>query len=481
VLPSRPEVEHATVIACDKDPKAINRAVQDAVNFCVNNERLKGAERKTSGEYRFLQYVQEYGEYQALAKELKLSDFQALKDLFTANEKKDFQVIGNYLEVKEGFVAAMIRWANEKGFEITNEPQFRAFVNYAVTSLFMTYFPQYAHEQEHAQSAPERAFTLAKYMELVYMTDEYIYDYDIRDPEKKKNFIVLATKLLCEAVEGKRIEPSRIPQGTPNGDVLLRLTREFGGLRASLGTNGNQKMVSEWVRGMKNLLKGFASEWSEELTDTTGLEPTMDIMGLAHKAPPFMKKKVDQATSRVESKNVDEQLDGYTDLLLYRYFLGIEDSIGAGMAFRTLACMGKTENLPAETMADYEELCFLMNMYYRIANDISGSLSRRYSDRETKTDCCAIVASKYLKKGLPPEEGLIRSVVDLRQLLDELKETIKEKRMALAQTWPLLGIAFVHADIAELIYSKGHYRTVTSLQMDDYVRKLYYSAMISPS
>lgn len=480
ILPSRPEIEHATVIACDKDPAAINQAVQNAVNFCMNNERLKGAERKTSGEYRFLQYIQEFGQYQALAKDLKLrGSADDVKNLFSANEQKDFQVPENYLELKEAFVAGMIQWAKEKGFEITNEPQFRAFVNYASTSLFMTYFPQYADRKEtHREGTAERAFNLAKYMELVYMTDEYIYDYDVRDPDKKKTFIRLATKLLCEAAEGKRIDRSRIPQGTPNGDILFRLTREFAALRAALNKNGNQKMLDEWTFGMQNLMKGFAAEWSEELTDTNGLGPTTDIMGLAAKAPPFMKKKVENATSKLDAKNRDHQLDGYTDLMLYRYFLGIEDSIGAGMAFRTIACLSETKDVPAETMKDYEELCFLMNMYYRIANDISGSLSRRYSDRETKTDCCAIVASKHLKKGMSPEEALIKSVIELKTLLDELKEIIKEKRTALARTWPLLGIAFIHADIAELIYSKGHYRTVTSQQMDEYIHGLYRSAML---
>lgn len=477
-LPENPEADHATIFRCQNTPAAIVEAVQEAVLFCTTQERLQGGERKSSGEYRFEQFVKEFAHLEKLASGFKSTDVRELKERFAELEKKkNFGNLENYKKIKEVFVAFMFNWAKKRGLPINSEPQFYAFINYATTSLFMTYFPQYSQWEKHGEKGAERAFILGKYMSLVYMADEFIYDFEIPDQEQKKKMMAVATEILCDAAEGEKILPERVPADIPNREILLKIAYEIALMSHKFSTGSNKEIAGEWVESMQNLFKSFAAEWSEKvITDSESNEGEIHKT-LLKKAPAFLREKIEQAKTKLGG-NTEEQLDGKTDLHLYRYFLEIEDSIGAGITFRTLACTADVKNISKETMDTYRELCFLMNIFYRMANDISGRLSRNFNDRETKTDCCSIIGAKYLKKGKSEEESLIESIVELKKLMEEISGLIGEKRKILVKNWPLIGIAFVHADIAELIYGKGHYRTTPTVEMDKYIQELYYSAIL---
>lgn len=478
VLPETPEADYATIISCEKNPRAIAEAVKKAIIFCTRHEKLKGAERKSSAnKTRGAYELPEYQRYRGLQMHFQGNGHRQRTVEEVAASLIDDSPEQNSFELKADlFVAKMLNWGEKIGAPLKREVEFLAFTNYVLTSYFMTYFPEHPEWEKYGEEWEKNAEILAKYMGLIYMADEAIYDIEDENPEEKKTRITKATEILTAAIYD--LEPANGEE--PVDETTKNIASELRKLSRVLKAEAHPEMYRRWQKALAHLFKSFTEEWNEEifknpLVHNLKNSPSENREAFRakyyHGKPPFIQRKIDDAMGEISNPRLH-------DIQLLTYLFDIENSIGAGLAYRTLANTVPGHEIDEQFTEELEEICTLSNFYFRLANDLSGFLSRNQGDIETKQDACTIMISKHMDTGKEEPAAILLAVGEIKTLIEELKREINSKRTAFAEKWPQLGTPIIRADIAELIYKEGHYRTTNRSKMSSHFDKLKKTGIV---
>jgi len=488
ILPENPQIGYATVLSCKPDPESICAAIAKAVKYCLENERLEGAER--------ISLVKEPTTQDAISTSY-MRGYEALSAYLKQNrtiEESAESMVGNkfnpenpyhYNLIADLFITKMLEWAGPLEFPLHGKIEFTAFTNYVMTSLFLAYFPSHPKWEQFKNDWEKLAEKLAKYMGLIYACDEAIYDKEYENPDERKSKLGTATEAITRAVR-------RQPYETPDTPLFVKnIAAELGRLSSDFHAHSHPILFKKWEDALCHLFQSFCAEWDESTFNNPIIENLNDedsekrnhartAFGnkyLEH-APQWIKTRMNATLNGIESCTAKKRTEHIYDLRLFSYLFDIENSIGAGLTFRTIALTIPAERVDDEMIPALDELCTLYNMYFRLANDLSGFICRSLEDAETKTDACTIMTDKHKETGKGDANAIICGTAEIKTLIDELKKEINAKRTKFAKTWPSVGIPIIRSDIAELIYAKGHYRTTTRDQMRDYFCKLAKSGIV---
>jgi len=353
------------------------------------------------------------------------------------------------------FIVKMLNWAEQKGFKFNKAVEKRAFINYAYTSFFLVYYPQH-QDWQHLQSGWEnRAEILTKYMEAVYLLDDKIYDLEL-DPKIKKNEITEATKVLIAAIKGQNYQVNQNLIVAKELKIVAEIIQE---LRTELKEDADEDAFLRWEKVFVDLVDSQQNEFNH----SNNLEITqVNLLSLE-----FRGKLGEIFTSENIPSSAIEELTDY----LHR----IENSIGSGLVYRTLLCRPViNENISKDFTRDLEEICYLINIYFRLAND-SAEIFRAENDREDGVDSVLILENQIYNLNESERKILIGSYI--YEKLMKLKKIISAKRDYMLGKYhgkneSVIIKSIINTDIGELFYKGTHYRSANRFQVYEFIKQL---------
>lgn len=494
--PKEMRVNYANVFQSEIDPEAVIQRTQEALRFIRTHASLRGAERNVVSPSSSMEdAVPDRAEF-ARYKLLKARAFDrqgSLEDEARAwmEETGELNPLTHYNAVADLFVSEMMNWVDGLEMKWAKDVEYRAMFNYLFTSFFLSAAPSRhpAHEGDLpplVEGWEKGARTVAQYMALVYLMDDRLYDSKFEDPADKKALIDAATSELSKAVRFEALDAKL--EDIPNADALRAIAQGFQSLAKELESQSSPELFKAWQECVLNLFHCHREEWSSEVLDNALVEeltaPSEEALSGFEaryskvKNSPFIQAKVQKAFEKLGSPEEAARQEGRFDLNLWTYLCDIENSIGSALVYRTLACVD-SKDVPAEPeLSDaYEELCFLINIYFRLANDFA-EIYRADDDREENMDSCQLLYKKHRVRQ-QPEEALIYGAAEVYQLVQEFKREIVEKRRTFQERcagkkpWEAVARAVTRSDIGELYYKNTHYREARREQVSAFFKELY--------
>lgn len=402
---------------------------------------------------------------------------------YNPNNKQHYKLMMDFFMVAADNFG--VQW-NENTDHYYEEKQ--ADLNYLKTAFGTIYCPSAPEWNLWQKNWFEEAFKLAIFMRVVGRMDYWIYDL-VLPPEQKLIFTQLATGAFILAVSEikKEINDKNLPANLRKRihDVSLG----YSILTEKLKATGNTVCVENWQEKMIHLFECHDYEWLYQIRQNPFLKDDN------HEE--FRQKYLQGQKSDVLRMHIQSALDelnnshqglqeAIQDLRLFAYICDIEQSIGAGLVLLTLSNLDTAgENIPPNVIEEINTLCFLLNAYFRIMNDLA-EIFKDTSDREENIDTCYFAFEKYFLKeqkehgekkspGKLAAAALIQSRIYLYNLAQTLetefwdKLSMFRKKHEKNPTWKRISINIERAVIlGKAFYSReygnGHYRTVTPTQ-----------------
>lgn len=476
-------VRDQNIITCS-DFRVALRAI-DAVTYHRDLAHLKGADRPPVPE-RFEDRLAQYDRI-----------LQEPQRLQTAEHYRDHPEA--YYALGDHFAAQLLKEFMEV-VPLTTPPQLRAMINYALTSFFMAYIPQAKGWNEAMDAEIEQFYEMARalgeYMGVVFFADEFLFDYKFSDKEletyieagESREAALLRFKgevanQMIKLIENDEYDvDTEIPDPFPNRASFISILKKTQQLKEKLKKQAHPRAYASWISSMGKLYAHFRDEWRAEVVD----DPTVNALvaqeanakekywkGLeGYTIPDFIKEKIVDCIAAIEENRASSAV--IADLRLYTYLLKISESIGAGLACKVLVCMlPKSVTISDEVYDLFEEICQRYNLRYRLLNDMAEE-GRDFSDREENPDSRELAYRKYgaehsslaeiyrgpRDQATQFEMNWIQGIRDLHAFAEVIEQTTQRKIQELAGKAPLLAEMVRRADLAALIYKRGHYRTL---------------------
>ncbi len=497
-IPIRPKIDYANVHTCPESSAEIIMGIRKAVDFAMGTTQLLGAERELK-----IEDLPEFERYFTLRKKLKGQKGKSLDEIEKSMEE-EHRVKNtdedHYNRMADLFAAQILDWSENAKIKWPSSPAFRAFINYAFTSFFFAYFPNHPEWKNGLEKNwLKKAEVLAKYMILTYAMDDFIYDTELPENEKK-DFIATATELLVASVHrhpehhrhaefpsnkekgGKTKATSGVRPAIPK--ILSTLTDEFAKLSAELEQMADEDSFNSWKKSMTGIMECMYNEWQNEVLSNpllkrvgVELDEKFDAKYLNDSIPPTVRELIRQSRANYESADDIQKRNHFYDLKLYTYLVDIEKSIGSGNIYKTMACIdSKDTPLSQEASKDLDTICALINYYFRIANDLA-EYSRAPEDRDSKISAVQILSAKYNSKK-NPEQSESLGYKQLRELMLSLRESLYgsitefQKRHRTSPIELGIGVALQRARIGELFYNGTHYREAKRPMVKNFFQQL---------
>lgn len=477
VLQPVPAIDYATVFGSGTSAQEIIDTVRGSVEYFKENPPLSGGSREMLVVSKDLSsYIN--GEKPDQKKFLR---YRSMQHFYSANKEKNLKDLAaklcsmekvdsekeKYNIMADLFVGKMLHWANENGLTFSTSEELTAFANYAHTSLFLTYYPNHSDWTDLSKDWDKHAECMAEYMEIVYMLDDRIFDLKMPTDEKKKE-LDFATKHLKAAINGCKLP---VREEFITAEVVEILSNAIDDLRNKIQREGNPLLFRKWQEVFAKLIDCHRNEYikSEEIIEIPDI--TEEIAVADSKKQKVLKEIIDSANQ--DSQEVGDSNDCFNQELI-SYLSDIEDSIGAAMAYRTLIASNK-EEMNDEFSECYEELCLLVNIYFRLANDFA-EVFRTMNDKEDGIDSLKILGKKYQNQN--SSIVLIKVAANLHILMKKAKAMILQHReylMTIASDTgqKQLAIAIVRSDIGELFYKGTHYRRADRSLVAEFFDQLF--------
>ncbi|MFO0781232.1 MAG: hypothetical protein U0519_05150 [Candidatus Gracilibacteria bacterium] len=476
-IPTNIEPKYATVHKSGSTPAGIAAGVQKAIDFMTSNVKLKGAERQISAVQKNTKREEEITFYRnLLASDTSLDEQVKAASMATEITEQEKA----YNTAADIFTAEMLDWGSSIGIPAKSDPQWRAVINYALTSFFLTCYPNHRAWKTLQKDWEESAEWLAKYMLVVYQTDEEIFDEEIPgETLEAKKLRLRNYRDAYFAGMGESTEDSEVNTKTadtaqnPNYKKIKNITKEWKKFLDEFAGKAHPEIVKLWRQEMLKFADASVAEW-----ESSSLEHPE--RSLIHAGPeereklgkwgrmevsPYVGKRLESLLANYDNASALEKQTTEAELDLWNYLNTIEASMGAGQAYLTIALTLPAEQMTPESLDAIRDICILSNCYFRILNDISGRLKRSHADQETKPDSVTIL-SRHFEHHFAPNDSFIKALAYLKKVSDDIEAALPRAVRKLAETCPKLAIAVQRAIIAKDIYSDeinggGHYRTRT--------------------
>ncbi|MFC1749721.1 hypothetical protein ACFL2V_13045 [Pseudomonadota bacterium] len=474
-LPSFPQVGYANVQRCPATPDGIVEGIRQAINFTRSHTFLKGAERQIDQESpsHDVTEIPEFSLYESLSELIQGKEDVSAEEL-AARPEANVEAVDNFNAVADVFVAKLLPWAREKGLPLEHDFQYRAVMNYFLTSFFLLYYPDHPNWQDFQETWEMDASQLAKYMGIVYLTDESIFDIELEDEsqEDRRERLRASSDYIQRVILEGRLEAGS-PPDVLQREVLETIARSWEEFIAHAETIAHPMLLGKWKASLANLYQCHVNEWEllsikNPLVDQLAIDSESATIQIREKYFPSLPASVaatmEMDLEKAQSSGLATQNEGRYNLYLNTYLADINDSIGAGLAYRTVALNVSADDLDEESLELIDTICTLSNNAFRIANDLSDFMSRDADDSDNKFDSFHIMREKY-SFSMPEAEATMQAVIDLRQRCEIMEQEIAENVVKLGNKCPKVALAVMRSVIARDIYKEGHYRTITRENM----------------
>ncbi|HLG25781.1 MAG TPA: hypothetical protein VI588_03255 [Candidatus Gracilibacteria bacterium] len=493
-LKADPLSEYATVFYCDPTPEGVVEGTRKAVRFSQSHRPLRGAERNLEIARSGMpnEVPDEFKIYTSLTPFLSADgddDLEGLADVLhdpsSDRQHNRYNMLGDLLAAK------ILLWVRTKGITFDRPVELRAFINYTLTSYFLTYYPDHQRWDQVSENWQKAAESVSRYMALVYLMDDRLYDAPAEDPKQHYSFLDSVTKIFTASVEDKEIPEDELPELGDKANVVLALADSFRSLSLDLKASSNEKCYSRWKASMAELFTSHLKEWDKHVLSVTAVDLLRDdfekkiamfrsvLLRRCHSG--YVRGKIEDNILTMKDGTEDEKKRAANSLKFYAYLQEAGPSIGAKPVYETLLAVSSPD-LSAHPGAEaaYEELCYLNNMYYRLANDFA-ELYRASDDKEQNDDATKYLYRTHLDASGNSSVALIKTLSEIQRILKELWGEIVEKRQAFFSQYGSdkrilpIAVSFMRADIVQLFYKGTHYREAKREDVANFFEQLYNS------
>lgn len=471
-IPTNIEPKYATIHKAGSTPAGIAAGVQKAIDFITSNVKLMGAERQISSTQTNSKREDEIVFYRNLLGSNTKLDEQAEATSQAAGGTEQEQA---YNAAADIFTAKMLDWGSNIGIPAKSDPQWRAVINYALTSFFLTCYPNHPAWGQLKTDWGKSAEWLAKYMLVVYQTDEEIFDEEIPGEtlEAKKSRLKKYRDAYFMGMEEstENNHEAADTEQNPNYKKIKNITRQWRKFLEEFDGKAHPEIVKLWKQEMLKFADASVAEWESSSLEhpersmvNAGPEERGKLSQWGHReVSPYVGKRLESLLADYDNASAQAKQITEAELDLWNYLNTIEASMGAGQAYLTIALTLPPEQMTPESLDAIRDICILSNCYFRILNDISGRLKRSHADQETKPDSVTIL-SRHFEHHFSPNDSFIKALAYLKKVSDDIEAALPLAVKKLAKTCPKLAIAVQRAIIAKDIYSDeinggGHYRT----------------------
>lgn len=488
-------VIHATTA----QPKDIAVAIERATIFHNNNIPLQGAGRDVSQrEKEKAAAIQaEIAEFEKL--QIGLNALKGDKGVIDLNALESLsERTGNalYEEMADNFVGVMMPLAQEIGLTAEDHPsEFLAFINYAYTPAFMMYTPN--HPRWNSKGASEGlsrewqdfAEIATLYEQPVGAMDYLVFDVELPEKEKER-LVTFATHYFTNIINNKMNAEVDTMQGRigtyHNANFskaftnTINIGKVFQKLRDKITQTAHKKLLENWQSKMTEL---FFSHLAESQKNQKSTEIPDESTPNVRKAPTILseRKKTLVTQGREGNKQNIELLD---------HLYTIEQSIGSGLIFHTLASYKtKGKEVKDETIEELNEICSLLNIFIRIANDLA-EITKAKKDQEKKKDCISILMPKHkalieqdqkfadASEGVKNEGARIKTYSELHGFMKEVEAELQRKLHSFHEKykddlhWERVAIGIKRGiAIGQAFYKDRHYKTTLQGEVYEIMRE----------
>lgn len=458
-LPAEPKIKYATAHKCDSTPEGIIQGVQRALKFAEENTALQGAERKID--------------------EIKNPATEQI-------EKPDV----SYEMAAKVFVEKLEKWALTLNVPQEKETQKRAFINYLLTAFFIAYDYRNPDWEKLKQKWEERGELLAKYKTAIYTGDEDIFDYfsQKENENTRRKRLEASAAFLKKIINGTNINKKIVPK-VEKKETLIAIAGLWHKIIEYYKNISHPRVLDGWKEALVDLYDSSVKEYDESSTCNPILAEVIRSSGnniaaqqkllerYINRAPIEIGKKMEQLLEAItigQDENLKEK--SAKELQLLMYLLDVNNSIGAGLVYRTAALTVPSCEITDEMIKALNDICTISNCCYRLANDIAGRIKSFNSDGDQKKDAFWIMVKKMETKQ-KTAEAEIHGLAELIKIMKGLQTSYFKCLRRLFNVWPYIGDVVQRGGIGFKVYNQAHYKDLTVDQMfkimRDYEEELY--------
>ena len=373
----------------------------------------------------------------------------------------------------DAFVARQAAWAVERGLMVDLAGWRQAKTNYDRTAFYSLRSAS-AAERWSADRA-EIAEAMSQYMVLVAAGDQGVFDLVVpSEPwERHRHRLDISAGILTRAVAGHLEEIPRM-EGSA---VLERTAAGLVELRGRHAPSCHVAALAVWSEAMNRLYAASVAEYDPAvianplieplMVDGSGASAAMDVLEqryLAH-APAEVGVRVRELVREGGAEDGARD-DRRRELAVHLYLVDVAPTIGAAAFFKSALLAWPVHEIDVHKLALLESATALLDMVLRAQNDRSDLLRTATGDRDTrKRNAGTILVPEELSPVARARE-LIQADVVCERVIGRLRRAFEERATRLAAFWPSMGELVQRASaIGYLVYSRGHYETLTREQM----------------
>lgn len=362
----------------------------------------------------------------------------------------------------EGFAAAMLGWAASAGILLPEAAFQRAAQGYALTAYFIHAGVPAAGDPTGAGWEPRAALS-ARYMLLVAASDEGVFDRRVAGEDAADRWARLeaSARFLQGAIAGEGA-PS---PGVPGAEILVAVAAQWREILAAHAGTASPATLAGFRAGLADLIAASVAEQRADLAaDPFALgRDERAVAALIERrfavAPAVVAARARALAAQAATPEAADALR----VLLYLVEAG--SAIGAGLLFRAAALAVPAASVPAAGLAALQATAALLDLTFRLSNDLSGFLDAPGGDRDPKQNACTLLVPAALR-GPARATRMVQALSTCQATAGWLAVELAAQVERLAAVWPAMA-ALVRRGmhVGRRVYEVGHYTTVTPAEM----------------
>jgi hypothetical protein len=375
------------------------------------------------------------------------------------------------------FCAKAIRWAAAAGLMVPG-PVRTAFLNYALTGFFMNFRITPAPEASLTGWEPH-AELLSRCMILISAGDEGIFDLVVEGegPRERAERLEVSAGFLQRAICADERIPG--PQQVHGARLLEAIAAGWREMIVEHGPRCHPASLERWRAALCSLYGGSVAEYETSVIDNRmvlalgegGAEGAAAAAAIEARyavgSPPRVASRIRSLLSLMSEGAVTRAspVDPESELRVLMYLLDACGAMAAALLFRTAPLMVPAESMTPDRIASLDSVATLMDMNFRLRNDLSGFLGSASGDRDAKENACSILVPPGAL-GPARQAAIVRAVATCRRLASWVEDELRREVGRAAAIWPYMGVLLRRGIfVGRRVYEVGHYTTVTRAQM----------------
>jgi hypothetical protein len=369
-------------------------------------------------------------------------------------------------EMGDRFVDKTLQWAAAAGLLLPHAAWQRAAENYALTAFFIHH--RIRTEWDEAGALwEERADLTARYMLIVAVGDEAVFDRDLDGETQEQRWLRLeaSSRFLLHALETEGPLP-RVPR-VPGAELLVVIAREWRALLDRYQRSCLPAVSASFRFGLRDLYAASLAEHRPSVAArllARGGEDPARVSAIEDRiaaTPPFVAARARALVGAA----LGGDILATNELSALLYLTEVASAVGAGLLFRTAALAAPSASVPRGSLSLLEETSLLLDYQFRLANDLSGFLKEPSGDRDSKENACTILVPQAAS-GVARAAAIVQALAACRRLSAWIGGEVNGRADRLAAAWPSMGAVVQRGVfVGRRVYEVGHYTTLSRAAM----------------